>query len=108
MLCFDLEGGLSSLLGVEPTFEQDVAVVLPDGWTTVIRTEVGEEVWSSTGECFECSPDLIRWIRTLTAVVPGDNDLVILFEDASDVGVIESRESPAYIGTRINESLRLI
>lgn len=96
---------VSEGMGVSPSFEEYVSVIAPNTGTTVVRSEVGEEVLETMGVSAVGRFDQRPVISLLSTIATHHDAMVISHTNASDFGVIKVKVRTTDVSTGVDTRL---
>ena len=76
-------------MDIRPTFEHDVSVIPPKAGTSVVGSEVGEEVLKSSSKSNELFLDWLEWVGMLSAVSANNEQVIALAINPGDISFIK-------------------
>jgi hypothetical protein len=103
-VCGDVSKGMT----VVPTFEHNVGTIVPNAWTSVVRTKVCKEILQPMGVIHEGMLDHRPVVSLLTTITAHHKTMIVSQINPGDVSVIKILEGTTEIRPRVDARLRLV
>ena len=98
----------SKSMDITPTFKHDISIIMPDTWSSIVRSKVRKEIFQSVCIRLKC---ILYWLNRVIniATITIDNVTEIIKQiNTCNFGIIKLWKRPPNIRSCVNCFLRII